>query len=145
MISARNYLQEDDECYRKMTYEAVFWDQSKNPPEFSEAMVLDFVQPILNDFPNRKGDLGVTALQNNDPIGAVWIRYWNKQENMRGYYKNEVPVLVIGVHETYRKSGIGVLLIRQLLEQCKEKGISEVSLCVSKKNHAKKLYDKCGF
>jgi ribosomal protein S18 acetylase RimI-like enzyme len=53
----------------------------------------------------------------------------------------EVPVLVIGVREDYRRKGIGGMLITEILKKT-EGGIS---LCVSKENQAYKLYLRQGF
>lgn len=141
----RKYESQDLEFYKHMAYEAVFWDKSKNPPTFEEAQSLDFIQVILKDWTKREGDIGLIALDGKNYMGAVWVRYWNDDINIRGYYKADVPVLVIAIDEAYRARGLGVSLINALIETCKSKGIQEISLCVSKKNHAEKLYVKTGF
>lgn len=141
----RKYENRDLEFYKYMAYEAVFWDKSKNPPSFEDAQSLDFIQVILKDWTKREGDIGLVALDGHDYMGAAWVRYWNDDTNIRGYYKKDVPVLVIAISEAYRGKGLGLALINKLIKTCQFQGIREISLCVSKHNYAEKLYVKSGF
>jgi len=130
---------------QKMLYEAVFWRKSDNVPSFEDGLEYPGVKNALKEWSKREGDLAVLATVDLVPVGAAWIRYWTKDNNIRGYYDDRVPVLVIGVHETYRRMGVGSKLIFKLCDKAVNKNIQKISLCVSKDNHALRLYRKTGF
>ncbi len=130
---------------QKMLYEAVFWRGSNETPTFEDAMVLPYVANVLEDWGERTGDTAIIAASDGKLIGAAWYRYWTEENNTRGYYDETVPVLVLAVDDTYRRQGIGARLIAHLIERAKKDGIKQISLCVSKDNHAYHLYTKTGF
>ncbi|MBT6051643.1 MAG: GNAT family N-acetyltransferase, partial [Candidatus Scalindua sp.] len=99
----------------------------------------------LADWGEREGDTAVIATLHGKPIGAAWYRYWTADSQMRGYMDDNVPVLVIGVHEDYRHQGIGTLIIESLIDHAKKSGIQKMSLMVSKDNYAINLYKQQDF
>ena len=62
----------------------------------------------------RKGDIAVIAEIDGERAGAAFIRCWNDSENIRGYLSGDIPVLVIGVVDGFRKQGVGSALIESL-------------------------------
>ena len=94
----------------------------------------------------KDNDLGFIALTENDsvPVGAVWIRLFNKSDPGYGYLSNEIPELSISVLPEYRNRGIGTNLLDHLLRQVRE-DYSAISLSVSKENPALHLYLRFGF
>jgi len=54
-------------------------------------------------------------------------------------------VLVTAIKENYRRQGIGTKLVDWLIDYALEHNIRQMSLMVSKDNHAIHLYKKCGF
>lgn len=146
MITYRIYTPQDYQFLREMLFEAVFWSRSdENRPSFEEGLSYDDTKHILEGFGSRVGDLAVIAVQNEIQVGAVFIRYWEEKINMRGYLSEDIPVLVIGVVEEYRRQGIATGLLKAIQSKALEMGILQISLCVSKSNIAYPLYLKNQF
>lgn len=132
---------------REMLFEAVYWRaiSNSNEPKFEDGLAAPEVSKILADWGEKEGDAGVVAMMNSIPVGAVWYRYWNDQDSMRGYISESIPTLVIAVHKEYRRLGIGREMIEQLAEYASGQSVEKISLMVSKDNYALELYKKCGF
>lgn len=145
-ITCRPYVQNDFPFMRKMLYEAVFWSRSEDlRPSLKEGLSYDYTKHILKGFGTRKGDLAVIADVSGKRAGAVFIRYWTDQLNIRGYISKRIPVLVIGVEKTYRRQGVATKLLNSIKSVAKDNGIFSISLCVSKTNIAYHLYRKNDF
>ena len=146
MIHCREYNQDDYQFLREMIFEAVFWSRKDDErPELEEGLSYDYTKHILVDFGNREGDIAVIAEIDGNKAGAVFIRYWNDNTNIRGYITEDIPVLVIGVVKDYRRQGVGDMLIESVKNVAKEKDITKISLCVTKSNVAYHLYNKHNF
>ncbi|MCP4141373.1 MAG: GNAT family N-acetyltransferase [Chloroflexi bacterium] len=130
---------------KAMLYEAVFWRDVENRPAYEEALALPDVHKALADWGKREGDTALIATINGTPVGAAWYRYWNEKDEIRGYMHNNVPVIVIGVHEDFRAKKIGRRLLSGLIEQAQKEGVPRISLMVSKDNYALRLYQQQGF
>jgi ribosomal protein S18 acetylase RimI-like enzyme len=59
-------------------------------------------------------DLGLYALADNQLAGAVWIRRLNIDHASNAYINDDVPVLNIAVLPSFRRNGIGSLMLEQL-------------------------------
>ena len=92
----------------------------------------------------RSGDLGVVAEQQNIPVGAAWVRLWNKHNRGYGYVADEVPELAIATLPNYRAQGIGTQLLTKLLALA-ELQYSAISLSIRADNPALRLYERIGF
>lgn len=146
MINCRPYVQDDAQFLREMLFEAVFWSRTDDDrPSLEEGLSYDYTKHVLVDFGSRKGDLAVVAEIDGKKVGAAFIRYWNDDENIRGYILEDIPVLVIGVVDGYRQQGVGGMLIESLKTAAIENEISKISLCVTKTNVAYHLYKKQNF
>jgi len=135
----------EKEFINLMLYHAIFWDKSKQPPSIADSQNLDFVRKPLNNWMEREGDFALVAFHDLKPVGAVWYRFWEEKDEMRGYINESSPVLVIGLTEQSRGHGIGEQLMNTLFEQARLRGVKSISLSVSKSNYALKLYQKTGF
>lgn len=146
MSNCRKYNQEDYQFLREMLFEAVFWSRTDDDrPSLEEGLSYDYTKHVLVDFGSRKGDIAVIAEIDGVRAGAAFVRYWNDDQNIRGYISEDIPVLVIGVVDDYRRQGVGSALIESLKSEVKENGISSISLCVTKNNIAYGLYTKQNF
>jgi len=144
-IKLRKSQQSDIPFLKEMLYEAVFWRNSLNKPSFDVGLSYPDVSKSLADWGNRDGDMAVISCIDSTPVGAAWVRYWNNKVNIRGYIEEKTPVLVIGVHRAYRRLGIAEKMINWLIDEVSKYSIQEISLMVTKDNHALYLYLKCGF
>ena len=129
----------------EMLYEAVFWRPNPNKPSFEEGLAAPGVINALVDWGKREGDAAVIAFVDSMPAGAAWYRFYTDDNCIRGYFNKTVPVIVIAVHENYRRQGIGEKMIEWLIDHASKHSIHKLSLMVSKDNHAIWLYRKCGF
>lgn len=130
---------------RTILYEAVFWRGSANKPSLEEGLAFPEVSKALADWGEREGDTAVIALINSVPVGAAWYRFWNDDHFDRGYFEEQAPVLVIGVHPDYRHQGMGGKMIGWLVDYASKHAIEKISLMVSKDNYAINLYKQQGF
>ena len=92
----------------------------------------------------RLGDLGYGAWQDDQAIGAAWLRLWSKDDKGFGYIRHDIPELTIGVAPDYRGLGIGTRLLTQLLADARST-FPAVSLSVRGNNPAVHLYSRVGF
>ena len=131
---------------QKMLFEAVFWSfADADKPTLAEALAMSDVQRALVNWGERDGDTGLIATVDGIDIGAVFYRYYTPDNHIRGYLNPNTPVLVIGVHRDYRRLGIGHVLMTGIIDHAEQQGIPQISLMVSKKNHALYLYQQQGF
>lgn len=130
--------EKDLKFLKEMLFEAVYW-RSKIKPNFEESMKLEGIREAVEDF-GKEGDLALIA-EETEPLGAVWIRYYDSEHPIRGFISEAIPVLVIAIKEEARKKGLGLKLLRELLDIVDY----PISLCVSKDNYALSLYEKSGF
>ena len=62
-----------------------------------------------------------------------------------GHIDNETPSFAISLYAEYRNMGIGIALMRDMLELLKNKSYKRTSLSVQKVNYAVRMYQKVGF
>jgi ribosomal protein S18 acetylase RimI-like enzyme len=130
---------------REMLYAAVFWRPNPIKPSMEAALAEHGISKALVNWGARDGDSAVIALVEAIPAGAAWYRFYTDENSIRGYIEETIPVIVIAVHQDYRRLGIGKKLMAWLLDDASKHDISKISLMVSKDNHALHLYRKCGF
>jgi predicted N-acetyltransferase YhbS len=92
----------------------------------------------------RSGDMGIVALQADEPVGAVWLRLWQGYSRGFGFVAEGVPELAIAVLPDYQNQGIGTQLLSRLLHSARE-WYSAVSLSIRADNPAVRLYERLGF
>ncbi len=130
---------------QEMLYEAVFWRPRPAKPSLEEGLAAPGVRNALAHWGERDGDSAVIARVNGTPAGAAWYRFYIDDKSIRGYIEDTIPVLVIAVQTDYRRQGIGENMLHWLIDHASQHHIHTLSLMVSKDNHARQLYRKCGF
>lgn len=144
-VTLREAQLSDLEFLREMLFEAVFWRPRPDKPSFEEGLAFSDVQKALEAWGERDGDTAVIADVDSTPVGAAWARLWTDEDHIIGYVDERTPTLGVAVHEDHRQQGIGRRLIEWMIERAAQDGISQISLSVSKDNHALALYRALGF
>ena len=78
-------------------------------------------------------------------VGAVWTRILSGEVKGYGNIDEDTPEFAISLYKEYRNMGIGIALMRKMLELLKERGYKRASLSVQKDNYAVRMYKKIGF
>jgi ribosomal protein S18 acetylase RimI-like enzyme len=86
----------------------------------------------------------VAVDENNQAVGAIWLRLLKGAEKGYGYVDDETPELGMAVLPMYRNQGIGTLLLSRLIESAAN-SYECISLSVSARNPATRLYQRLGF
>ncbi|WP_117169409.1 GNAT family N-acetyltransferase [Paraliobacillus sediminis] len=146
MITIRSFEQSENdlEFLMDMMYESIHIPQNKpskkellyslNMKKYSESWI-------------RQGDRALIAYnENNIPVGAAWYRLFTENQKGYGYIDDETPELGIAVTNEVRGKGIGLLLMKRLIETASRDGYTSLSLSVDPNNtQAVQLYKKLGF
>jgi ribosomal protein S18 acetylase RimI-like enzyme len=93
----------------------------------------------------RRGDAGLIAIEDGNPVGAAWYRLFRANAPGFGFVDESTPELAIAVVPSRRGRGIGHELLTGLLEQARKEGYGAISLSVEKDSPAVKLYERYGF
>lgn len=125
---------------REFLYQAIFLPEGAVPPSRS-VIDLPELQLYIADFGTRFGDHCLVAEVNGKIAGAAWSRIMEDY----GHIDKDTPSLAISLLPEYRGHGIGTKLLSNLLSLLHEKGFSQISLSVQKKNSAFRLYKRVGF
>jgi ribosomal protein S18 acetylase RimI-like enzyme len=131
---------------KDMLYEAIFWDSRKPQISSEELFANPDIARILQDWGKRKGDFSLIAVDKQDnPIGAVWYRFWTRENHTYGFVDEEIPELGISVSKEFRGKGVGRDLMTKIINHAEESGVKSISLSVAPENFALRLYEKIGF
>lgn len=87
----------------------------------------------------------IGAFDQDQLIGAAWSRLFPLNDPGYGTVNETIPELTLVVDHSYQQRGIGANLLKQLLIELKQAGYQQLSLSVTKENHARQLYEKHGF
>jgi ribosomal protein S18 acetylase RimI-like enzyme len=142
--SIRSLTQEDEPFLWQMLYEAA------HMAEEGESTVQVVVNhPLIAKYVKnwgRANDLGFVAIELNDnqPIGAAWLRLFTGDDKGFGWIDDTIPELAIAVLPEYRNQGVGTQLLARLLSAAKA-SYRSVSLSVRSSNPALNLYERSGF
>lgn len=129
---------------RSMLYEAAFWrPDSERPP--LEVALRDPHLAVYLDGWGRVGDRGRIVEQEDGPVGAVWVRFFDDEAHGYGYVAAAIPELTIAVAPGHRRQGIGGALLDAILDDLRRHGTGAVSLSVETDNPARTLYEQVGF
>ena len=86
------------------------------------------------------------ALVDNIPGGAAWYRLFEETNQGYGFVDRETPELGIAIRPKYRQQGLGIGLMKAIIQQAKTDGYKAISLSVDPENQtAVRLYEKLGF
>ena len=140
MILIRPILPEEVQALDDFLYEAIFVPQGIDPPPRS-IIENDDLQVYVRDFGDSPHDHCLVAESEGKIVGAVWARMMDDY----GHIDNQTPSLAISLFKEYRGQGIGIQLLRQMMDLLSQKGYGQVSLSVQKENYALRMYQKAGF
>ena len=120
-------------------YEAIFIPEGMDKPPKS-IIEQPELQVYIEDF-GKEDDWCLVAEVKGKIVGAVWVRIMDDY----GHIDNETPSFDISLYAEYRNMGIGITLMRDMLELLKNKSYKRTSLSVQKVNYAVCMYQKVGF
>src|SRR5690625_775627 len=92
-----------------MVVETVNWKPGRSA-DLAEVLADERMQRYVKDW-GRRGDGGIIAEAQGQPVGAVWWRYHMAAEPAYGYVADDVPEIAIAITEAARGNGIGKKLI----------------------------------
>lgn len=121
-------------------YEAIFIPEGMEVPPRS-VISLPELQTYIKDFGLLKDDFSLVAEIEKQIVGAVWVRIINDYVHI----DSSTPSLAISLYKDYRKHGIGIAMMKEMLNLLRNHGYKSVSLSVQKANYAAKMYQKLGF
>ncbi|MCY1136826.1 GNAT family N-acetyltransferase [Actinoplanes sp. Pm04-4] len=98
----------------------------------------------LEEFP-ADGDLGVVAMVDGAPVGAVWGRALPADRAGYGFVAPDVPELTLGVLPQARGRGVATRLMSNVIEAAWERRLPGLSLSVEDGNAVRWLYERPGF
>lgn len=102
----------------------------------------DFVDNSRTYFEN--GDqTTVLALKDETVIGCASICYINVMPTFDHPIGNRAHLMNVYTNNQYRRQGIAYHMVNMLIQEAKERGITEISLDATQSGRA--LYKKCGF
>ena len=104
----------------------------------------EMARRYLDGFP-ADGDLGVIALIDNAPVGAVWGRALPVERAGYGFVASDVPELTLGVLPEARRRGVAASLMTTMIDIARQRSIPGLSLSVEDGNTARRLYERLGF
>ena len=120
-------------------YEAIYIPDGMDKPPKS-IIEQPELQVYIEDF-GEEDDWCLIAEVKGKIVGAVWVRIMDDY----GHIDNETPSFAISLYAEYRNMGIGIALMRDMLELLKNKSYKRTSLSVQKVNYAVCMYQKVGF
>ncbi|MEM8891215.1 MAG: GNAT family N-acetyltransferase [Bacteroidota bacterium] len=93
----------------------------------------------------KEGDYGIVVQHGEENIGAIWVRFFTKENPGYGFVEEGAPEMGIALKKEFRGQGLGRKLIQELFVALKSKGITALSLSTDSRNPAMQLYTSCGF
>lgn len=142
-ISFRELRYEDLPFLREMFYVSLFSVKGEN------AFPRDIIdKPHLARYHQdwgKAGDYGIVVHNERENIGAIWVRFFSKENPGYGFVEAAAPEMGIALKKEFRGKGLGRKLIEQLCVDLKAKGTSALSLSTDSRNPAMHLYKSCGF
>jgi len=124
-------------------YQAIFIPEGTERPG-REILKLPEIHVYIKDF-GKETDHCLVACKENLVIGAVWSRQFPENEKGFGFVDSDTPEIAMSVLQSYRKQGVGTLLLKVMLDRLARNGYRQVSLSVDVLNYACKMYQKSGF
>jgi GNAT superfamily N-acetyltransferase len=143
MLRYRSLLPTDESLLWSLFYYAISVPPGQPAPSRDVIHRPELARYVC-DWGAKAGDHGVAAEVDGTPIGAAWLRLWNKNDQGYGFVDERTPELSIAVLPEFRARGVGTELLRRLLAEADSQNMS-VSLSVSEYNPARRLYERTGF
>lgn len=143
-INIKPLLSEYEAFMWEMLYDAIFVAR-ENELADKDLDELPFLKKYIENWGERKDDYGYVAIDhNNQPLGAVWVRQFKREDGAWGYIDDATPELNIAVIKHARNMGVGTCLLNAILNSLEGK-YNRISLSVHPKNRCINLYQQKGF
>ncbi|WP_238653519.1 GNAT family N-acetyltransferase [Paenibacillus piscarius] len=134
---------QDYDFLLEMHYESIHIAEGKPPRD--ELLNSPAIRKYNENW-GRPGDRALIALIGNIPAGAAWYRLFDETNQGYGFVDAQTPELGIAIRPDFRHQGVGVRLMKEIIDQARSDGHSALSLSVDPDNQgAVKLYEKLGF
>lgn len=135
---------DDIDLVRQTLYLAVSWDMDDPVPPI-EAILNDPGTAVYHEGWMRDGDRGVVAEIDGAFAGMAYYRLFPAGATGHGWVDEETPEVAIGVSAEHRGRGVGTALLAVLHEGAATAGTKRLSLSVTNRNRARKLYEAFGY
>ena len=132
----------DEPFLWEMLYQALYVPPGQTP--FAREVIYE---PEISRYVigwGKPDDAGIVASDENQPVGAAWLRLFAGDNRGYGYVDDVTPELSLAVLPGYRGQGIGSQLLAGLLEIARPR-YAGICLSVDADNPAVRLYRRFGF
>jgi len=132
----------DEPFLWEMLYQAIYVPKGQAPPPQEIVYQPELAYYVQNW--GREGDCGYLAIDvDGQSVGAIWLRLAQESCHGYGYVDDDTPELSMALLPDFRSKGIGTQLFNDLFTSpCIH---PKISLSVSAKNPARRLYERVGF
>ncbi len=134
----------DADFLAQMLVAAAFWRSEGPSGSVEEVLGQPQLAHYVAGWP-RADDLGVIALDGQQPVGAAWARLLPQSDPGYGFVDAATPELSMGVVRIWRGRGVGSRLLEALIATARGQGLTALSLSVEPDNYARRLYERVGF
>ncbi|WP_282072866.1 GNAT family N-acetyltransferase [Janibacter hoylei] len=134
----------DADFLAEMLVAAAFWRPDGPRGSVEEVLSQPHLAHYVAGWP-QLGDLGVVALDGQQPVGAAWVRPLPESDPGYGFVDAVTPELSMGVAQAWRGRGVGSRLLDALVAAARAEGLASLSLSVEPDNYARRLYERVGF
>jgi GNAT superfamily N-acetyltransferase len=93
----------------------------------------------------RRGDTALVWMEGGHRVGASWFRLFRASAPGYGFVDEETPELTVAVVPSRQGHGIGLELLRGLLERAKADGHASVSVSLQRDHPEVDVYAREGF
>lgn len=143
-VTVRRAGASDADFLAEMLVAAAFWRPDESSGSVTEVLRQPQLAHYVAGWP-RPGDVGVIALNEQEPLGAAWARLLPESDPGYGFVDAATPELSMGVVRGWQGRGIGSRLLDALVTAVREQGLASISLSVEPDNYARRLYERVGF
>lgn len=141
-VSVRIATAADRDLLVQATLDNLNWNGSR----FTMREVEDTpqVRHYYDGWPSNQ-DFGLVAEgADSMAVAVVWLRYFTADDPGYGFVAASIPELSIWVDAEHRGQGVGGLLLHQVTEVARSRGVPAISLSVEDGNPAVRLYNRHG-
>jgi ribosomal protein S18 acetylase RimI-like enzyme len=144
-VFIRTFEQRDIPFLWEMLYHSIYVPEGEQPPS-RDILKNASIEKYLKDW-GRADDHALIATDGTGhPIGAVWIRRFDRDSAGYGFVDEETPELGMAILPEYRGNGIGRKLLSEISDLARSFGYTALSLSVDPRNIAAlRLYETSGF
>lgn len=103
----------------------------------------DFIDSILSYFSRQDQTTFLAVNNENEVIGCATICYINIMPTFSHQSGKRAHLMNVYTNKDYRHQGIAQKMLWQLIDEAKQKGVTEISLDATEAG--KPLYESCGF